>query len=222
MLMPDRTELSVRNRRILCHVGAFALGLAMSAGPLCAQVPVGGEASAPGVRAGDVIRVWVWREKDLSGEFPVNARGRVVLPLLGELQVAGVGADVLSDSLRVLLRQFITNPSIDVTVLRRISVQGQVVKPGFYTVDATFNIAAVIALAGGASASGDAGKVRLRRGSQVILKRLDAAAVVERSPVQSGDEIYVPQRGFLARNGSMILWILASSAATVAVTLALR
>ena len=213
----------MRNRRIIwCCICVGALGVAMSAGQLHAQAPVAGDAVAPGVRAGDVIRVWVWREKDLSGEFPVNARGRVVLPLLGERQVAGVAADVLSDSLRVLLRQFITNPSIDVTVLRRISVQGQVVKPGFYTVDATFNISAVIALAGGASASGDAGKVRLRRGSQVIVRQLDAAAVVERSPVQSGDEIYVPQRGFLARNGSMILWIVASSVATVAMTRALR
>lgn len=194
--------------------------LLLGATPAHAQTAaaVGTNASVGGVRAGDLIRVWVWRESTLSGDFPVDSRGRVVLPLLGERTVAGEAAEALGDSLRTAFRRFITNPSINVTVLRRISVQGQVAKPGFYPVDATVSVADVIALAGGVSAAGDSRKIRLLRGGQVVVARLGPDAVVERSPVQSGDEIFVPERSFFSRNGVTLLWIAASSAATLLVS----
>lgn len=186
------------------------------------QASVRTAAQSGGVRAGDVVRVWIWREKELSGEFPVDARGRVVLPLVGDRLVAGESADALSDSLKVAFRRFLTNPSIDVTILRRISVQGQVAKPGFYPVDATVSIAEVIALAGGIGASGDASKVRVRRNGQTLVTRIGADARIEDSPLQSGDEIFIPERSFLARNGVTLLWIAASSAATLLVTAVTR
>jgi len=173
-----------------------------------AQQPAPPEADSPsrGVRAGDVINVWIWRERDLSGEFPVDARGRVVLPLLGEVVAAGKGAEALADELRTAYRRYLSNPSIQVTVLRRIAVQGQVARPGFYPVDATVTVANVIALAGGVGGGGDARKIQLVRGGRVIVTSLGPQTVLEQSAVQSGDEIFVPERSWLARNSSTLLW----------------
>src|SRR5688572_26876802 len=142
-------------------------------------------ASLPGVRPGDVIRVWIWREKDYSGEFPVEARGVVVLPLLGEISVPGKTAEALADTLRKAYRKYLNNPSIQVTVLRRIAVQGEVVKPGLYPADATITVGELIALAGGVTPGGNPKKIRLVREGRVIVSGLGPGTVLQQSPVQS-------------------------------------
>jgi polysaccharide export outer membrane protein len=178
--------------------GVSRPGAAQQAAPVPAD-------SVRGVRPGDVVNVWIWRERDLSGEFPVDARGRVVLPMLGEVVAAGLSADALADEVRGGYRRFLNNPSIQVTVLRRVAVQGAVARPGLYPVDATVTVGNVIALAGGISPSGDARKLMLRRDGQVVMTSLGQSAVLERSPVQSGDEIYVPEKPWLARNGGNLI-----------------
>jgi polysaccharide export outer membrane protein len=164
--------------------------------------------------------VWVWRERDLSGEFTVDQRGRVVLPLLGEFLVAGKSADTLAAELRSAYRRFLTNPSIQVTVLRRVAVLGHVARPGLYPVDPTLTVATVIALAGGVSPSGDAGKIRLVRGGRVMAGPLGPNAVLEQAAVQSGDEIHVPERPWLSRNRAALFWT-ALVTVTTAVTVTL-
>jgi len=176
-------------------------------------------AAVPGVRAGDVIKVWVWRETDYSGEFPVDARGRVVLPLLGEIAVRGRTAETLSDSLRTAYRVYLKNPSIEITVLRRIAVSGEVAKPGLYPADATISIGELISLAGGVTSSGNQKKIQLLRDGRVIVSALGPGTVLQRSPVQSGDQVFVPQRSWVSRNGGALLYggISVTSAVLVAI-----
>jgi polysaccharide export outer membrane protein len=162
--------------------------------------------------------VWVWREKDYSGEFSVDTRGTVVLPLLGGVTVAGRTAEQLSDTLRDAYRQYLNNPSIQVTVLRRVTVQGEVVKPGLYPADATITVADLISLAGGVSPIGNQDKIRLMRDGRVLVASLGPGTVLQRSPVQSGDVVYVPQKSWFVRNGSTFLW----GAVTVAGALAVH
>jgi protein involved in polysaccharide export with SLBB domain len=185
---------------------------------LCLGVPAGAQQStaattpsdppeaSPGVRPGDVIRLWVWREKDYSGEFPVDARGSVVLPVLGEMTVSGHTAEQLADTLRGAYRKYLNNPSIEVTVLRRVAVQGEVVKPGLYPADATISIAELITLAGGVTPNGNQKKIELLRNGRVLVSGLGPGAVLQRSPVQSGDAIFVPQKGWFSRNGQIFLY----------------
>jgi polysaccharide export outer membrane protein len=163
------------------------------------------EATA-GVRPGDVIRLWVWREESYSGEFAVDARGWVVLPLLGEVMVPGKTAEQLADTLRDAYRKYLNNRSIQVTVLRRVAVQGEVAKPGLYPADATITISDLISLAGGVTQHGNQKKIRLVRGGRVIVSGLGPGTVLQRSPVESGDQVYVPQKSWLARNSSTFLW----------------
>src|SRR5947207_1995317 len=109
--MVDRRVLSV----LLGVLWAAPLAAQHTPRPSSAPDPV---AVTAGVRPGDVIRVWIWREQDYSGEFPVDARGTAVLPLLGEVRVPGKTAEQLSDTLHDAYRKYLKNPSIQVTVLR--------------------------------------------------------------------------------------------------------
>lgn len=193
---------------------SYILGLTLFflAFPVRAQTPGTARGSStptdvtPGVRPGDMIRVWVWREKDYSGDFPVDARGTVTLPVLGEISVSGRTAEQLTDTLRDAYRKYLNNPSIDVTVLRRVVVQGEVVKPGLYPADATISIGELIALAGGVTQNGNQSRIVLLRNGQVLVSGLGPGAVLQRSPIQSGDVIVVPQKGWFSRNGQIFLY----------------
>lgn len=166
----------------------------------------GAIASGAGVRPGDVIVVKVWREPDYSGDFQVDSRGRVVLPLLGELMVRGRNAETLTDSLRTAYRVFLKNPSIEITVHRRIAVSGEVGRPGLYPVDATITIGDLISLAGGVTSAGNRKKIQLLRNGQIIVSGLGPGTVLQNSPVQSGDQVFVPQRSWVSRNGGVFLY----------------
>lgn len=202
---------------------SYVLGLAFLcvALPARAQTPEMARGSnnatdvTAGVRPGDMIRVWVWREKDYSGDFPVDARGRVTLPVLGEISVSGHTAEQLTDTLREAYRKYLNNPSIDVTVLRRVVVQGEVVKPGLYPADATISIGELIALAGGVTPNGNRSRVELLRNGQVLSSGLGPGAVLQRSPIQSGDVIVVPEKSWFSRNGQIFLFAGVSLATAV-------
>ena len=151
------------------------------------------------------MRVWVWREADYSGEFPVDARGLVVLPNLGPVAARGKTAQALSDSITRAYQKFLNNPSIQVTVLRRISVSGAVTKPGLYPADATITVGELIAQAGGISANGNQNRIQLVRNGQILAASLGPGTVLQNSELQSGDQIFVPERGWMARNGGVFL-----------------
>lgn len=179
-------------------------------------------ATGSGVRPGDVLIVRVWREPDYSGDFQVDSRGRVVLPLLGELMVRGRNAETLTDSLRTAYRVFLKNPSIEITVHRRIAVSGEVGRPGLYPVDATITIGDLIALAGGVTSAGNKNKIQLLRNGQVIVSALGPGTVLQNSPVQSGDQIFVPQRSWISRNGGVFLYGGVTVATSVLVAVLVR
>ena len=154
----------------------------------------------------------------MSGDFPVSAAGRVVLPRLGELQVASIPADSLRRFLTDRYRVYLNNPSIDVMVLRRVSVTGAVKNPGVYPLDPTLTISDAIALAGGPAADGKRDKVEIRRGGKVIVADLRNDVVIADSPIQSGDQLYVPTKAWLTRNA----WVFSGVVTTVTAVILTR
>jgi polysaccharide export outer membrane protein len=123
-----------------------------------------GVVSDPALHPGDAVRVQVWRESDLSGTFEVDDRGIVVLPLLGERAVTGLSPDDLRDTLLEDYAEYLQNPSVQVTLLRRINILGEVRSPGLYPVDATISLADALAMAGGITPNGSPDDIRLIRG----------------------------------------------------------
>lgn len=176
------------------------------------QEPPGAAATPESLtlRPGDVVRVTIWREGDLSGEFFVDEQGRLTLPLLGEIDVSGVPVRRLREMLTERYRAELRNPSIVITPLRRINVLGEVRRPGLYTLDPTVSLAEVIALAGGATEEGNLNRIRLIRGGQVIRDRVSAAESVEGVALRSGDQVIVDRRSWFERNATFVASMLIS------------
>jgi polysaccharide biosynthesis/export protein len=155
---------------------------------------------------GDVIRVSIWREPDLSREHVVPPSGIVVFPKIGARTVTGrplseVEAELLAD-----YREYLINPSIQIELLRKVQVLGAVSRPGVYTVDATVSLSDALAIAGGVTPSGRQDRVELRRDGEVVqVLYLTQAAL---GPVRSGDQLFVTERPYLARNGGAVAAVL--------------
>lgn len=153
-----------------------------------------------GIRPGDAVRIRVYGDSALSGEYRVNENGRVVLPVVGRKQVAGLSPDSLRADLGAAYGQYYRDPVLDVTVLRRVSILGAVRQPGLYPVDPTVSLAEALATAGGVTGSADRGGIRLIREGRVLREELDRETLLGRTPIRSGDRIYVGQKSWFARN----------------------
>lgn len=163
------------------------------------------------LRPGDVIRIAIWREEDLSGDFPVDEQGRVVLPLIGEQKVTDVPLSDIRDFLLEQYRSELRNPSIMITPLRRINILGEVNKPGLYEVDPTISLAGAVGLAGGATPVGDLNRIRILRDGEVFKEGVAAGSTVNSADVRSGDQIVVQQRSWFARNSTFVVSLLLSA-----------
>ncbi|MEQ8330601.1 MAG: polysaccharide biosynthesis/export family protein [Longimicrobiales bacterium] len=149
---------------------------------------------------GDVIRVAIWREEDLSGEYTVDEDGSVTLPLLGRRQVVGVDPETLRAQLTDEFGDFLVNVAVNVTLLRRVVVLGEVRVPGQYTLDATQSVADLIARAQGITPDGNADDIRLIRDGQSYRADLSGSESIQEAGIRSGDQIVVGKRSWWARN----------------------
>jgi len=159
----------------------------------------------PVLRPGDAIRVEIWREEDLSGDFTVAVDGTVTLPLLGRQNLTEIPLNMLRDTLTAQYRVHLRNPSINVTPIRRVTVLGQVQKPGLYGADPTIALAGLVALAGGATGDGSLDRIRIVREGQVLRERVGAGETLTSADVRSGDHIIVDQKSWFARNSTFVV-----------------
>src|SRR5256885_15464186 len=103
-------------------LGAVAIGVCLTASSLAGQKP------DDALRPGDVVRLRIYREPDLSGEFPVNEQGVVAFPRLGEIRISEWPADSIRTRLTKSFGEFLREPVVEVTLLRRIAIYGFVIK----------------------------------------------------------------------------------------------
>lgn len=222
----------MHSRAALPHIATrrcFAALVVMSLlGPLTACASSGNLRPASGVapqrvgvRPGDAVLIKVWREPDLSDTAQVNEQGRLVLPLLGERQVAGMSPDSLRRELEQDYRRYLDNPSIEIKVLRRIAILGQVRHPGLYPVDATVTLSDALAMAGGVTPDGNRNDIELVRNGDVVRQSVDRAAIVGSLDIRSGDQILVGQRSWFSRNLGLV-GTLIGAATSITVALLIR
>ncbi|HEY5060668.1 MAG TPA: polysaccharide biosynthesis/export family protein [Gemmatimonadaceae bacterium] len=161
---------------------------------------------------GDVVRVDVWREKDLTGDFIVDEVGRLTLPMLGTIHVTGHPWTGLRDSLLAEYSRQLKNPSVTLIPLRRVQVLGEVARPGNYLADPTLSLAGLVALAGGATANGDLHRVRVLRGGKTIVSGASVEDLLLQTGVHSNDQIFIDRRAWLERNGAIVASTIISAA----------
>jgi len=152
------------------------------------------------VGPGDEVLVTLWGSVDAELRLPVDRAGRISIPRVGTVQVAGLRADELQDVVHRRVAQVFRNfqSSVSMGALRgiRIFVTGFVVRPGTYTVSSLSSVVAALMRAGGPSAAGSFRNVELRRGAQVVAQfdLYDLLLKGDRSAdrtVRSGDVVHV-------------------------------
>jgi polysaccharide export outer membrane protein len=183
----------------------LALSLLAAAALPCAAQPADPAPPPPAgaaarVMPGDQVVLRIEREPDFSSTYPVGENGEAVLPRLGAVRVADLTAGELRDSLRARYAEFLVNPQIDVTVLRRVAVHGEVRRPDIYMVDLTMTLRDVIARAGGITEAGNPNKIEIVRGTEHIRLARDTGGDFLAAELRSGDQILVRRRSWMALN----------------------
>jgi len=154
--------------------------------------------TAPAYRldAGDKLRVIVFGEMDLGGEYEVDGSGYVRLPLIGQLRAGGLAVNEFENSMKAELEKgYLKNARVSVEVInyRPFYILGQVNKPGEYPYVNGMSVLNAVALAGGYTYRANESNVYIRsRDSEE--ERLTPANQMTR--VQPGDIITVRERFF--------------------------
>jgi polysaccharide export outer membrane protein len=151
----------------------------------------------------DVLNISVWKNEALTRTVPVRPDGKISMPLLHDVHAAGLTAMQLRDKLATALAEFIPNPDVSVIVSEvrsfRVSVMGEVHKPGvlYFKSDAT--VLEALAMAGGFR--------DFASPSRIVVVRKDASGKTVRIPfnyhravksdgeniaLKTGDVIVVP------------------------------
>ena len=172
-------------------------GQASSAGDQSLSgIPATTQSSEIKLEAGDKVRVTVFGEDKLSGDYQVNTAGYVALPLAGSVKVSGMTGPELERALEQKFKgPYLRNPRVTVEVLtfRPFYVLGEVQKPGEYPFRTGLNVLSAIAIAGGATYRANTSKVMIQRSGSSGLREYPQSPDV---PIMPGDLVRVPERYF--------------------------
>ena len=162
----------------------------------------------------DRIRVAVYQEDDLLSIVRIDARGKINLPLLGEIDIGGLTVTEAQETIQRAFREgrFLRSPQVTVSVEeyapREVSIQGQIRQPGRYSLptESTFTVVELVTKAGGITDIGKGGAVNVTRVNpdgtkQVftvdvdsIIKGRRGSGNAEDILLMPGDIVYVPER----------------------------
>ncbi|MBI4638184.1 MAG: polysaccharide biosynthesis/export family protein [Candidatus Rokubacteria bacterium] len=152
----------------------------------------------------DVLDIAVWNNTAVSRTVPVRPDGKISLPLLNEVQAAGLAPDQLRDVLTKRLADYVPAPEVSVIVREvhsfKVSVIGEVKTAGRYELRSPATVLDVLALAGGFSEFASRARVVILRRDGTSIKRIpfNYNKVVSRDPqeenflLQPGDIVVVP------------------------------
>jgi polysaccharide export outer membrane protein len=186
------------------------LGSAMIAvAPAAAQAPVAtlserdaNRSIAPeAYRIGpeDLLQISVWKNDALSRSVPVRPDGKISLPLLNDVDAAGLTALELREVLARRLADYMPNPEVSVIVSEvrsyKVSILGEVAKPGRYELKSWATVLDVLAMAGGFT--------QFAARSRIVILQSDGKSM-KRIPFNY-NRVAGEQENFYLRNGDIIL-----------------
>lgn len=152
---------------------------------------------------GDLLKVNVYGYDDLTAEVRISQTGFINYPLLGEVSVTGISPRGAATKIasKLVSGGFIREPKVDVLVLeyqsQKISVMGQVAKPGKYALSTASTVLDMLAEAGGlvAALAGDQATLLRKNGSKVTidLHALFEGNLDQNFAVSGGDTLFIPK-----------------------------
>jgi polysaccharide export outer membrane protein len=181
------------------RAAAIAIAFAAAAGGAAPGVP-GDEASLAGdgyrLGSGDKLRITVYNEPTLTGEFGITPSGNISFPLIGEVVAKGMTIEAVRDAIREKLAAgYVNDPrvTVETTNYRPFYVLGEVNKPGEYPYTVGLRIEQAIATAGGYTYRANRGKAFLRRADAA-----ERTIKVRKEPfhILPGDTIRIGERYF--------------------------
>jgi len=152
----------------------------------------------------DVMSVVFWRDKELSADVTVRPDGKISLPLINELQAAGLTPAQLKDRITDAAKQYVEDPTVTVEVKainsRKVFITGEVRKPGPYPITGSMTVLQLLSIAGGLGDYAKSDQIVIYRsegGKQLsysfnykeVLKQKKLAQNIELKP---GDTVAVP------------------------------
>ncbi len=167
-------------------------------GQACAQTPTLAETSIAEYRLGpgDRVRIQVFNEADLSGDYDIDGTGIISLQLIGQMSASGLRVtDLEATIVKALSGGYLKNPRVTVIVLtyRPFYIYGEVRQPGGFPYVNGMRMVNAVVLAGGYTPRARQGRlliIRLVNGQKTELEGNDD------TPVLPGDIIRVPERFF--------------------------
>ena len=172
--------------------------------PVTAAVPTPIDlATAYQIGPEDVLEISVWKNPELSRTVPVRPDGKVSLPLVNDIQAAGLTPIDLRDQVTAKLSEYIPAPEVSVIVRevhsRKVTVAGAVKLPGRYELKSTMTVLEVIALAQGLTdfASRDRIVILRQNGQKTEripfnYRKISDAAQQDNFLIRPGDIVFVP------------------------------
>ena len=209
-------------RRTLAYPAAIvAFVLSMYATMAHAQTPVpppvaidtsAQQRNVGALRPGDVLKIVVFRDKELSNEYPIDARGYVQIPGLGVIKAAGLDPTEVTDRLRLaLIERGFARPEISVQPLIRVSVLGEVRAPNVYPVDPGTSLLQLLTVAGGPTDRARLKETRVIRDGRAFRVDMDAGlkgSAAGRIVLYSNDVVVVGRRkGLTGENLGLTLTV---------------
>ncbi len=152
----------------------------------------------------DVLEISVWQNQDVSRVVSVRPDGKISLPLLQDIQAAGLTAAELKDVIKRDLKPYIGTPEVTVIVQQinswRIYVQGEVHNPGVYPIRSRTTLSQAISMVGGFTEFAKKSRIQIvrERGDKKEIIPIDYNLILNgKSPTQDiylkpGDTIIVP------------------------------
>lgn len=152
----------------------------------------------------DELSIMFWRDKDLSGDVTVRPDGKISLPLLNDVQAAGLTPDQLREKLVDAAKKYVDDPSATVVVKQinslRVYITGQVAKPGPYALTSPTTVLQLISTAGGLNEYAKSKEILIMRtqdGRQVGLHFnykdvVKGKNLKQNVQLQAGDTVIVP------------------------------
>jgi polysaccharide export outer membrane protein len=169
-----------------------------------AQAEIAADSDRYVIGAEDVLYIHVWREETVTKTVSVRMDGMISIPLVDEIQAAGLTPLQLKEKLTERLKQFIENPNATVVVMEansfKVYISGQISKPGIYRLRSDTTLAQIISMAGGLTEWANQKKIIIIRKENGKEKRftINYKKIVKGEDLdsniilKSGDTIIVP------------------------------
>lgn len=172
------------------------------------------------LRSGDLLKIRVYRDSELSGQYLIDAQGNVQMPGVGVIKAAGLDPTQITERMIEAFRaRGFRTPEIAIQPLIRVSVLGEVRAPSLYPVEPGVSLIQLLTLAGGPTDRADLRKAQVIREDHVFTVDLESAlagSASGRVTLYSNDVVYLPPKhNVFSRDNIALAATLASLALSV-------